>query len=648
MSLKTVSRVINAEAGVTPATAAKVTEAIDALGFERNDLARSLRQGRTSSTLGLVIEDVANPFYSAVAQAVEAVASDRGFLLITASALEDAERERELIGALLRRRVDALLIVPAGPDHRYISSAARTVFLDRPPQGIAADTVLLDNLGGARRAVEHLIAHGHTRIACVADTADLYTMRERLDGLPRGAARRRARGGPGARRQRQPRRDRRAGRRRAPARPARRAPPDRDLRRQQPQHGRRAARARRAPADPSRWSASTTSSSPTCSAPPSSAPTPGASASRPRRSPSRASTATTGRRSRSRSRRELIVRGSGEVAAMRPQLLPPNQFHRFYRGGARIDALRGVPEGEDGRPEDWIGSTATSFGSDSEGLSRLEDGRVAARRDRGRPRGLPRPRPRRALGRRPRAAGQAARRRPAPARSTSTPAAAFAREHLGMRFGKTESWIILEAEPDAAVHVGPREPLDPATVRGWVDRQDADEMLAALQRRPGRRRRRGARAGRHPARDRRRHPAARAAGADRPVRARRVEAVRRDRRLGAPRARLGDGAAGDGHRARRHRRADRRRRATACCPTPPTPTSAPSACAAATSSGPRSRSCSCIGGEGALRSSDGDELELRRGTTALVPYAAGATTLSGDIEAIRCLPPVPTAGEGAW
>jgi LacI family transcriptional regulator len=166
VSLKTVSRVINEEPGVTPATAAKVTEAIDRLGFERNDLARSLRQGRSSATLGLVIEDVANPFYSAVAQAVEAAARDRGFLLITASAREDAQRERELIGALLRRRVDALLIVPAGTDHRYISDTARTVFLDRPPHGIAADTVLLDNLGGARRAVEHLIAHGHIRIGC--------------------------------------------------------------------------------------------------------------------------------------------------------------------------------------------------------------------------------------------------------------------------------------------------------------------------------------------------------------------------------------------------------------------------------------------------------------------------------------------------
>src|SRR5829696_5572998 len=182
VSLKTVSRVINAEAGVTPATAERVTAAIAELGFERNDLAASLRHGRSSSTLGLVIEDVANPFYSAIAQAVEAAARDRGFLLITASAREDAERERELVSALLRRRVDALLIVPAGPDHRYIATSARTVFLDRPPRGVAADTVLLDNVGGARRAVEHLIAHGHERIACVADAAELHTAGERLRG----------------------------------------------------------------------------------------------------------------------------------------------------------------------------------------------------------------------------------------------------------------------------------------------------------------------------------------------------------------------------------------------------------------------------------------------------------------------------------
>jgi LacI family transcriptional regulator len=185
VSLKTVSRVINAEAGVAAATAERVGEAIAALGFQRNDLARSLRHGLSSSTLGLVIEDVANPFYSTVAQAVETAARERGFLLITASAREDADRERELVGALVGRRVDALLIVPAGPDQSYAETMrGRTafVYVDRPPGGLEADTVLLDDAGGARQAVEHLLARGHRRIACVADRAEVYTARERVAG----------------------------------------------------------------------------------------------------------------------------------------------------------------------------------------------------------------------------------------------------------------------------------------------------------------------------------------------------------------------------------------------------------------------------------------------------------------------------------
>jgi len=185
VSLKTVSRVINAEAGVATATAERVGEAIAALGFQRNDLARSLRHGLSSSTLGLVIEDVGNPFYSAVAQAVEVAARERGFLLITASAREDAERERELVSALVGRRVDALLIVPAGADQRYVDEmrgSTKFVYIDRPPGGYDADTVLLDDAGGARQAVEHLLAHGHRRIACVADRSEVYTARERVAG----------------------------------------------------------------------------------------------------------------------------------------------------------------------------------------------------------------------------------------------------------------------------------------------------------------------------------------------------------------------------------------------------------------------------------------------------------------------------------
>jgi LacI family transcriptional regulator len=188
VSLKTVSRAVNREPGVSPATIEKVLAAAAELSYERNDLAAHLRQGDRSDTLGLVIEDVANPFYSVIAKGVEDSARERRSLLITASAGEDPGRERELVTALLRRRVDAVLIVPAGSDHRYLESfgfAGRTVFLDRPPKRTRADTVLIDNAAGARLAVEHLLAAGHERIAFVGDDGRLYTARERVGGYRR-------------------------------------------------------------------------------------------------------------------------------------------------------------------------------------------------------------------------------------------------------------------------------------------------------------------------------------------------------------------------------------------------------------------------------------------------------------------------------
>jgi LacI family transcriptional regulator len=185
VSLKTVSRVINAEAGVSAETGARVAAAIEELGFQRNDLARSLRRGQTTSTVGLVIEDAANPFYSAIVQAVERAASERGYMLITASCEEDPDREHELVESLLRRRVDALLLVPASTDHGYLArdtAGTPVVFLDRPPAGIEADQVLIDNVGGGREGAAHLLAHRHERIAFIADRGTLYTTGERLKG----------------------------------------------------------------------------------------------------------------------------------------------------------------------------------------------------------------------------------------------------------------------------------------------------------------------------------------------------------------------------------------------------------------------------------------------------------------------------------
>jgi LacI family transcriptional regulator len=198
VSLKTVSRVINREPGVRPDTIERVLAASAELHYERNDIAASLRHGVRSFTIGLVIEDVTNPFYSAIAQAVEESARERRSLLITASAREDPVRERELVTALLRRRVDALLVVPTGSDHRYILDGFDTkiVFVDRPPVKTKADTVLVENAAGARRAVDHLLAAGHERIAFIGDDLRLYTARERLTGYRRALSKAGVQGDP--------------------------------------------------------------------------------------------------------------------------------------------------------------------------------------------------------------------------------------------------------------------------------------------------------------------------------------------------------------------------------------------------------------------------------------------------------------------
>lgn len=185
VGLKTVSRVVNGEPGVTAETEHRVQEAITALGFRRNDSARVLRKGRTAS-IGLVLEDLADPFYAPLNRAVEEVARDHGALLINGSSAEDPARERELVLALCARRVDGLVVVPAGDDHRYLepetAAGLATVFVDRPGGLTAADTVLSDNFGGAREGVAHLIAHGHRRIGFIGDQPRIHTATERLRG----------------------------------------------------------------------------------------------------------------------------------------------------------------------------------------------------------------------------------------------------------------------------------------------------------------------------------------------------------------------------------------------------------------------------------------------------------------------------------
>jgi mannose-6-phosphate isomerase len=331
---------------------------------------------------------------------------------------------------------------------------------------------------------------------------------------------------------------------------------------------------------------------------------------------------------------------------VKPLELPPNQFHRFYRGGARIDAFRGVPAGEDGRPEDWIGSAATTLGEDQEGLSRLPDGRLLRDALREEPEAFLGPAHVERWGADPALLVKlldAGERLPV----HFHPGRAFARDHLGLDYGKTEAWLILEAEPGAAVHVGLREPLDAATVRGWVDAQDAEEMLAAMNRVPV------------------------GAGDAVLVPAGTLHAIGAGILLlelqeptdlsvllewqhfgvdtGAEHLELGweqaleslDRAMTDP--ARLLSQGDRLLPATAD----------PYFRADRVGTGSQLEPSFAIlvgieGEDGILRTEHGDETAIGRGSTALVPYAAGHTTLAGAVTAIRCRPPAPDSGEGSW
>ncbi|HET9171977.1 MAG TPA: LacI family DNA-binding transcriptional regulator, partial [Actinospica sp.] len=187
VSLKTVSRVANDVPTVDPALVAKVQAAMDRLGFRPNLAASNLRRadGRTH-TVGLLVEDVANPFSAAVHRAVEDYAAQRGVLVLSSSLDEDPERERRMVRALVARRVDGLIIAPASTDHRYLvaeqEAGTAVVFIDRLPTPLIGDAVVTDNREAAAAGVAHLIAAGHRRIAYLGDTDSLMTARERFAG----------------------------------------------------------------------------------------------------------------------------------------------------------------------------------------------------------------------------------------------------------------------------------------------------------------------------------------------------------------------------------------------------------------------------------------------------------------------------------
>jgi LacI family transcriptional regulator len=185
VSLKTVSRVVNGETTVAPDLAARVRAAVESLNYRPHFGASMLRRNdRRTQTIGVLLDDVSNPFSAAVHRAVEDAARERSVHLLTGSLDENPQRERDLARAFAQRQADGLVLAPAGPDQRYLASvgAIPIVFIDRPGNGFAGDSVLATNVHGAAEAVRHLIAYGHRRIAYLGDHVRIWSARSRHQG----------------------------------------------------------------------------------------------------------------------------------------------------------------------------------------------------------------------------------------------------------------------------------------------------------------------------------------------------------------------------------------------------------------------------------------------------------------------------------
>jgi LacI family transcriptional regulator, galactose operon repressor len=186
VSTMTVSRVVNGRDGVDGQTRARVEEAILALDYRPNRVASGLHANRTS-TIGLIVPDVVNPFFAPVVRGAETTARKAGYRLLLCNSEGDSRLEREYIDDLVAHRVDGLLIAPANDRTRIgllslLQNGFPIVLIDRSLPGIDCDLVMSDNVAGARRLTEHLIRRGHRRIAHVTDSDDVSTGRERLQG----------------------------------------------------------------------------------------------------------------------------------------------------------------------------------------------------------------------------------------------------------------------------------------------------------------------------------------------------------------------------------------------------------------------------------------------------------------------------------
>lgn len=186
VSVSTVSHVLNDTRPVSPATRNRVLAAMAATGFRRNVLASALVTSRTH-TIGLSISALRNPYFANLVHSIEARATSRGFSLLMGDSHDDPELEARLIGSLLDRRVDGVIIAPApGGEHttlpRILDEGKPLVLIDRHAD-VDCDQVAPDNIEPAKTISAHLLDLGHTSIAAVTGLPGIQSTTERIAGF---------------------------------------------------------------------------------------------------------------------------------------------------------------------------------------------------------------------------------------------------------------------------------------------------------------------------------------------------------------------------------------------------------------------------------------------------------------------------------
>ena len=188
VSVTTTARVLSSRGYSSASARQRVLSAAEQIGYVPNYVARSLRYGRTN-TIGLLVADVENSFYSALAKNVEAVATKAGYFVVLCNSDDDPEKERELLNVLAALRIAGLIVTPTGANRRelqqLLKQGIKIVQMDRLVEHLDADVVLVDNESGSYEAVGALIQAGHRRIGLLAGAPNVTTGAERTRGYRR-------------------------------------------------------------------------------------------------------------------------------------------------------------------------------------------------------------------------------------------------------------------------------------------------------------------------------------------------------------------------------------------------------------------------------------------------------------------------------